>query len=111
MIALVFPDAIACCTSGQVRSSMYTERCASPGDDPAIVNSASQKGSGRREAGGGRRDPRSGERSACVDVVSGQRSARILNATSCYQCDPENTVLAAATPPARGAPGQPGCDA
>jgi hypothetical protein len=28
MIALVLPDRIAACTSGQVRSSMYTDRCA-----------------------------------------------------------------------------------
>src|SRR5438132_6769426 len=59
MIALVFPAAIAWRTSGQVRSSMYTDRCANAGvAKKSIVIRASWKreaGSGKREAGNGDR--------------------------------------------------------
>src|SRR5438309_11807769 len=59
MIALVFPAAIAWRTSGQVRSSMYTDRCANAGvAKKSIAIRASWKreaGSGEREAGNGYR--------------------------------------------------------
>src|SRR6266513_483425 len=98
MIALFLPAAIALWTSGQVRSSMYTERW--PRADDGAVNKASsnaiRQGSAKREVP--------------VIVVSPHQFARTCFTSYC-RYDQANICPAAARRRDRAALGQPECDA